>query len=80
MRKKEPKMLTVKEVASQMGQTGQTIRTWLKRGRFPGARLEETPLGSYWLIPDTAVEGFELKKAGRPPKPKTESAKKAKAK
>ena len=66
-------MLTVKEVASQLGQTGQTIRTWLKKGRFPGARLEETPLGSYWLIPDTAVEGFTLKKAGRPPKPKAET-------
>ena len=66
-------MLTVKEVASQMGQTGQTIRTWLKKGRFPGARLEETPLGSYWLIPDTAVEKFTLKKAGRPPKPKAEA-------
>lgn len=73
-------MLTVKEVASQMGQTGQTIRTWLKKGRFPGARLEETALGSYWLIPATAVEGFTLKKAGRPAKPKTESAKKGKAK
>jgi excisionase family DNA binding protein len=72
-RKKESKMLTVREVASEMGRTEQTIRTWLKKGRFPGAHLEETPLGSYWLIPDTAVKEFELKKAGRPPKKKESS-------
>ena len=75
MRKQESTMLTVKEVASRLGQTGQTIRTWLKKGRFPGARLEETPLGSYWLIPLAAVEGFTLKKAGRPPKSKAEKDK-----
>lgn len=68
-------MLTVKEAANLLGQSGQTVRTWLKKGRFPGARLEETALGSYWLIPDIAVEGFTLKKAGRPAKPQTEPVK-----
>jgi excisionase family DNA binding protein len=67
MAKKE-KALTVKEVANHLGVTDQTIRTWLKRGRFPGARLEETPLGSYWLIPQAALNGFSRRDAGRPAK------------
>lgn len=78
-KKKEPKMLKVSEVAEILGKPENSIRVWLKRGRFPGARLEQTPIGPYWLIPADDVEGFNLKKAGRPPKPKAES-KKGKAK
>jgi hypothetical protein len=69
-KKKEKKMLKVSEVADILGKDDSSIRVWLKRGRFPGARLEETPIGSYWLIPADAVENFKLKKAGRPAKKK----------
>lgn len=79
MARKE-KMMTVKEAASQLGSSEQTIRTWLKRGRFPGAKLEETPLGSYWLIPQSAVDNFTPRKAGRPPKSNNGSSDKKKGK
>jgi hypothetical protein len=71
MAKKE-KTLRAKEAVEVFGRSHQTIRTWLKQGRFAGAYLEETPLGSFWLIPSSAVESFESKKVGRPPKPESE--------
>jgi excisionase family DNA binding protein len=68
MRKREPKMLTVREAAEKLGAAESSVRLWVRTGRFPGAKLEETPVGSYWLIPDTDLEGFSMGKAGRPPK------------
>jgi hypothetical protein len=73
MKKKEPKMLTTREVASLIGAAESSVRMWARKGRFPGAEEKESPRGSYWLIPDTALEGFSMGKAGRPPKPKTET-------
>jgi excisionase family DNA binding protein len=72
MKTKGADMMNVRETASALGRSEQTIRTWLKRGRFPGAKLEQTPIGSYWLIPRSAVDGFSLRKAGRPPKAKAQ--------
>lgn len=77
-------MLTVHEVAEKLGAGVGSVRVWAWKGRFPGARKETTPLGDYWLIPEAALENFELGTAGRPLKPKDESkkgtAKKGKAK
>jgi hypothetical protein len=70
MKKKEGKMLTVKEVAAKLGAAQISVRIWVNKGRFPGARKESTPFGDFWLIPETALVGFEMGKAGRPPKPK----------
>jgi hypothetical protein len=76
MKKKEPKMLTVSEVAQQTGAAERSVRLWAKDGKFPGATLVEPPAGvSYWLIPETALEGFALRGRGRPPKPKAEANK-----
>ncbi|MFP5260969.1 MAG: helix-turn-helix domain-containing protein [Blastocatellia bacterium] len=81
MKKKEAKMLSVREVAEIIGAPLVSVRLWARAGKFPGARLEESPAGSYWLIPDTALDGFEKRDRGRPPKPKPDSEKKtAKAK
>lgn len=68
-------MLTVREAAERIGAAESSVRLWVRSGRFPGAKLEETPVGSYWMIPDTDLEGFSMGKAGRPPKPKAESKK-----
>jgi hypothetical protein len=68
MAKRTDKMLTVKEAAAKIGSPEASIRVWLNRGRFPGAHLEQTPIGPYWLIPESALENFKLGKAGRPPK------------
>jgi hypothetical protein len=75
MKKKEPKMLTTREVANRLGAAESSVRMWARTGRFPGAEEKDSPRGSYWLIPDTALEGFSMGKAGRPPKPKAEKGK-----
>jgi excisionase family DNA binding protein len=79
MAKKETKMLTVKEVSNQIGAPLSTVRLWAQQGRFPGAELTVSPVGSYWLIPNTALTDFKKPERGRPPKPKAE-AKKGKSK
>jgi hypothetical protein len=71
MGRKEEKMLSVKETAEKLGASESSVRVWVWRGRFAGARKESTPLGDYWLIPESALVNFEM---GRPgPKPKTKS-------
>ena len=61
-------MLTAREVAVLVGAGESSVRLWAKEGRFPGARLEESPVGTYWLIPESALNGFEVRKPGRPQK------------
>lgn len=68
MKGKEPKMLTTREVADALGAAESSVRMWARTGRFPGAREESSPRGSYWLIPNTSLESFNMKKAGRPVK------------
>lgn len=65
-------MLTVKEVSNQIGAPLSTVRLWVQQGRFPGAELTESPVGTYWLIPDTALADFKKPERGRPPKAKEE--------
>jgi hypothetical protein len=70
-KKAEEKMLTAREVASRIGAAYSSVRIWVKEGRFPGARLEHPPAGlPYWLIPESAIEGYETRGVGRPAKPK----------
>ena len=77
MAKKGEKMLTIREVAEITGASPSSIRVWLsddaeRNRRFPGARKESSPIGDYWLIPESALEGFEMGKPGRPRKPLSE--------
>jgi hypothetical protein len=73
MKKKEQKMLSIKEVSERTGASASSIRVWLSNSeerakRFPGAELIRPPVGvPYWLIPEAALEGFQLSKPG--PKP-----------
>lgn len=76
MAKKGEKMLTVREAAQITGASPSSIRVWLadedeRKRRFPGARKESTPFGDFWLIPESALEGFEFGKPGRPRKADT---------
>lgn len=68
MKKKELKMLTVRETADRIGAAAISVRIWANEGRFPGARKESSPIGDYWLIPETALEGFVNPGRGRPRK------------
>jgi excisionase family DNA binding protein len=80
MRKGIEKMLTTSEVADRLGVAGSSVRIWLRAGRFPHAKSEETPRGKVWYIPESDVDGFEKRERGRPPKIKEESnGKKGKA-
>ena len=72
MKKKEAKMLTVKEAAQQLEVAPSTVRMWLKEGLLPGAELKDSPAGQYWVIPDTTLQNFEKPKIGRPRKPLSE--------
>jgi hypothetical protein len=78
MGKKEPKMLTTKEAAERIGAAPISVRIWASEGRFPGARKELHPRGDYWLIPETALEGFVNPGRGRPPKEPGEPRRKRK--
>jgi helix-turn-helix protein len=71
--KKGERMLNVHEAAERLGAGVGSVRVWAWKGRFAGARKETTPLGDYWLIPESALEGFELSKPG--PKPKADKGK-----
>ena len=74
MPKKEKVMLSVKEVATRLGVPPVSVRLWARTGRFAGAELRETELGTtYWTIPETALAGFEKEKPG--PKPRAKSNK-----
>ena len=75
-RKAEVKMLTVREVAERTGAAESSVRVWVWRGRFPGARKESTPLGDYWLIPESAIADFKMGTSG--PKPKAKKSRSAK--
>jgi hypothetical protein len=69
--KREEKMLTIREAAELTGAAQSSIRVWLadeaeRKKRFPGARKETSPIGDYWLIPESDVAGFQKGKPGRP--------------
>ncbi|MGH9822879.1 MAG: helix-turn-helix domain-containing protein [Blastocatellia bacterium] len=61
-------MLTVREVADLLQVAASSVRIWASKGRFRGAERHETPVSSYWLIPESAIEQFERRTVGRPRK------------
>ena len=78
-------MYTIRQAAEIMGASITSLRIWLandeKRAkRFPNARKETSPIGDYWLIPESDIAGYQNPGRGRPPKPKPESAKKGQTK
>src|SRR5215471_17946946 len=72
MPNRSQKMLTVREAAEVARAAPSTIRTWLLAGLIPGARREQSPAGTYWLIPETSLGAFVKPKLGRPRKPLSE--------
>ncbi|HEY6330084.1 MAG TPA: helix-turn-helix domain-containing protein [Blastocatellia bacterium] len=68
MKNKPERMVNLREAAEILEAPLKSVRVWVWRGRFPGARKEMTSLGEYWVIPESALEHFEKRKPG--PKPK----------
>jgi excisionase family DNA binding protein len=67
--------LTTTQAAERLDTPERTVRLWCKQGRFTGARSVDTPRGNYWLIPESALKGFEKPLRGRTPKSKDEAEK-----
>ena len=64
----EEKKLTTKEVAEKLEASRATINLWCRKGRFPNAKKETDTYGNeYWLIPESNLQGVEIK-MGRPKK------------
>jgi hypothetical protein len=76
----DQKMLTVSEVAQRLGESDRTVRNWVNQNLFPGAMLEKSPRGPYWMIPETALRSFEKPPRGRPPKRNSDGSKASKRK
>lgn len=51
-------MVTIREAAALCGCSRQRIAKLVKAGRFAGAVLTSTPVGSYWLVPEAEAAAF----------------------
>ncbi|MDQ5837220.1 MAG: helix-turn-helix domain-containing protein [Acidobacteriota bacterium] len=58
--------LTTAQVAERLNVAQPTVKLWCRQGRFPNAKLEETPRGPVWQIPESDLADFEPPKMGRP--------------
>ena len=68
-------VLTTQEAAERLSVAYQTVMAWIYQGKFPNAQKEDTPRGSYYLIPQSDIDSFEKPTRGRPPKAKAEASK-----
>ena len=60
--------LTAKQLAERYNVAASTARAWFLNGIVPRAYLKETELGSFWVVPESALASFVPPKPGRPPK------------
>jgi excisionase family DNA binding protein len=59
-------MLTTEDVARRYGVTARAVRRWCEDGRLPGAERVGTGQRATWVIPESALQGFEPPELGRP--------------
>lgn len=64
MSEKKPTILTAQQFAARKKIDYRTALNWLKAGIVPGAVERETPIGTYWEIPASAVEAVVPPKRG----------------
>ena len=60
--------LTTTQAAQRLGVANVTVRLWCRQGRFPNARVLDTPRGAIWYIPEGDLKDFRPPQPGRPPK------------
>lgn len=63
--------LTAAQVAERLGMGRSTVNKWCRLGKFSGARQVDSPVGDYWLIPESALDGVQSPPLGRPAKVQT---------
>jgi DNA-binding GntR family transcriptional regulator len=61
-------MLKTSEVAERYGVSSTTVRKWCELGLLAGAEKVGIPPRVTWVIPESALEGFEPPRPGRPRK------------
>jgi predicted DNA-binding transcriptional regulator AlpA len=66
MAKKTSNELTVREVAERTGAAISTVTLYCRDGRFPNAHQVETPRGPVWYVPESDLNGVEVRSPGRP--------------
>jgi predicted site-specific integrase-resolvase len=66
------KFIKASEVAKRYQVSSVSVRSWIKRGLLPNAKLEQTVAGSIWLIPEGDLKNFKPPERGRPPRKKAE--------
>jgi len=59
-------MLGTREVAERFGVTPAAVRRWCREGYLPEATLVGIGRRATWQIPESALDGFEPPKTGRP--------------
>ena len=69
-KKKAGQMLTASQVAKRLAVGESSVRMWARQGKIKGAHLVESPVGSYWMIPEDSLLHIVVRGRGRPPKPK----------
>jgi len=69
------KFLTAKEFSEIHGVSRATVTSWCRTGKLEGARQDVTPFGAVWYIPEKTSKAFVKPIIGRPPKDKTDAAK-----
>ena len=67
---KQAKELTTSELAERYNVSHSTARGWCTSGFFPNARLDKTPRGDFWVVPESDLEGFVKPRRG--PKPRVQ--------
>jgi hypothetical protein len=59
-------MFTARQFAEAINRPYPTVMGWLQKQIVPGARLVESPIGSYYEIPAEITKTFVPPKPGRP--------------
>ena len=72
--------MTVKEFAGCVGLAPSSVRNLLRKGKIKEARLEQTPVGEVWLLPESLTKSFKPRARGRPRKDAPAPTKKARRK
>lgn len=62
------RMLTVKQASEKSGTPISTINLYCRNGTLPNAIKCESPIGDYWLIPESDLEFIPKRGRGRPKK------------
>lgn len=55
---------TISETAERFKRDRSSVLRWIQSNKFPNARLVTSPLGDYWMIPESDLDNFEIPRRG----------------